>query len=526
MSETRERVRHRPRLIELFSLKYRAEKGILSTGAALTPAFASALMGLIFALDSFVVSQAEDLGFWISLSSLIARGQPLYAEAFDIKDPIFLWSIGVAHRVLGPVGPYVFSAVIVASAGPLSFLALRGRGIPRVLSLLSSIFFLGVLTGPFGDAFRSSTLPIVLILAGLVAAQKQRWSLTGGIVATIFFTKMAYLPLGVGLGWLALSQGSRAVKQALWGFGLTVSMTIGALAFRGELRGYLEMVRLNFHYREVYSAVVGLPSGPVSRLDLLNSMGSNQLLLAILLLLVSIIAANQRNGHDAHFYIAAILTLLGIGAVFSLSLLWYHHLQPLAVFALIVFMVAIPPLLDAESATFSFLRSLATSAVLLLVLFAPNIGFEFPDINSEDISSAIQPQLEVPAEATALPMMSPYFWSSPTPFARLGPNDDMGLFAFLPRDWVLVCRFGGPYGFETPAMAAEMVSCIEGRPEVLFVSPGFFSLRRPGPHSDEFDALVERIMSAKDRNFLCEAVPGRSQAQICWRTSPLTAGGA
>lgn len=526
MSDFRERVKPLFGFFRLDGTQQLSREGASSIGAATAPVFVSALIGTYFALSSFVVSQGEDFGLWLSLSSILARGQPLYAEAFDIKDPIFLWSLGIAYRVLGPVGPYVLSALIVAFAGPLTLLALRARGIPAVPSLLATIFVLGVLTGPFGEAFRSSTLPIVLTIAGLVAAQKKRWGLAGCVVALLFFTKMAYLPLGFGLGWLTIAHGSRATKRALQGFGFTSTTVIVVLALRGEFGAYLEMLRLNFEYRAAYADVVGRPSSPSGRLGLLDAFGANWILLAVLMILVVLISAHQRRSHDIQFAIAAMFTLVGIIAVFLLSLLWRHHLQPLALFALILFLVALPPPCDPKAAKSGLSRASSGIALLIMFLFAPKIGFGFPTVNSDDLSSVMHPQFVVPPEALTVYDMPPYFLGRPTQYARLGPNDDLGLFAFLPSEWVLACRFGGPYGFETTAMEAEMVSCIERRPEILFVSPGFFSLRRPGPYSDRFDDLVARLVYVKNRHYFCEAVPGRSEAEICWRAPLLMSGTA
>ena len=100
-------------------------------------------------------------------------------------------------------------------------------------------------------------------------------------------------------------------------------------------------------------------------------------------------------------------------------------------------------------------------------------------------------------------------------FSRLGPNDELGLAAFLPATWQLSCRFyGGQYGHESAEQERETIDCLTDNPEVLFISSGFFSLTRP---AGDYDSFRAKLIEVVDRNFDCIDVPARAGSQICTR---------
>ena len=89
------------------------------------------LVGAFFAIFTLHYSQAEDMGLFLSETAALARGQSLYRDIFEIKDPLFFYSSTLSTLLIGRSGPYILDALAVAFAAPVAYLALKSLFIDR-----------------------------------------------------------------------------------------------------------------------------------------------------------------------------------------------------------------------------------------------------------------------------------------------------------------------------------------------------------------------------------------------------------
>jgi len=251
--------------------------------------------GAVTALYTLSYSQAEDIGIFLSEASLISQGSRIYQDIFEIKDPLFLWTAGLSFRIFGRSGPYLMDTLFVAISANVGYWVARCFTLKRESSLVASAIFLGALSGAYFDSFRSTTIAIVLIPIAYACAVNRKWVLSGIICVIIVGFKMSFAPTLVGLLFIILWEKERLKNFSHFVIGaISCSATIIiALSVRGELSGYLEMLRLNFVYRETYPEIVGLQLGIRGYWNRLYTYGSSPILLmtvplALLLLSVTL----------------------------------------------------------------------------------------------------------------------------------------------------------------------------------------------------------------------------------------------
>lgn len=467
-------------------------------------------VGLVFAVFTLTYSQAEDMGQFLSQTAALVRGHHLYRDIWEVKDPLFFVIATLSTFVFGRGGPYIADALAVALSAPVSYLALKSMNINKQFSAIGAIIFVGSLSGAYFQSFRTGTICIVVLLLSMISMNKGKLFLTGVFFAIVVLLKMPYVPflvcpLVMGAGSFRSKRNSYRIT---FGFLLTLIFVFGLMQLRGELFPYFEMVKSNFKYRETYPSIVGFRPGLAGYIDTVNGNGSSfSLLLATAA--GSWLFIKRKNPYNSRFFIGMLSLQMAVLFVILTSAMWVHHLQILCLFGFATYAIVV------SSATDTFLKS-GTKALVAFLLVITSIsitGFNIPFKPQLEFSEVIDPKWTVPPEILYI-NKNVRFLKAELEFARLGPNDDFGLFTFLPNNWKLVCPEFAQYGHEDADWIADIANCLDQKPAVVIVSPGFFALSRA---SGDYEILKNKAQNVLDEKFNCVEVEERPGAFICER---------
>ena len=473
--------------------------------------------GILLGFFTLTYSQNEDMGIFLSETSLISKGHRIYTGIMEIKDPLFLWSGGISNWIFGSRAPFLLDAFFVMISPVIAYGFARSCKASKNWAMVSAVLFAGSLSGTYYQSLRTGTVALVLIVCTLWAAQNNRWTLSGVLSVLVIGFKMAYAPALLGIA--ALLIGKHFFKRLvpfLVGSITTAFAVLLLLWIRGELGGFFFMVRTNFVYRETYPEIIGFPAGLSGHIRVINSYSSSFNVLALIFVIMVLATGLMfRRGHNTKIATALCLTIFGCIVTLLSSAMWIHHLQLLALVSVSISVISGYYAGISESSPAHIDRLVGALVIVMLFVSLNVTGWKIPIRPQMSISHWLSPQWVEPGEITFL-KTSRIDLKEELNFARLGPNDDLGLAAFLTRDWRLVCHDYAQYGHETPAMVNVIIDCLIDKPNYVFVSPGFYGLERA---SGTYSSLKSRVTMALASNFQCVDIEQRPGSKFCTRIS-------
>jgi hypothetical protein len=474
------------------------------------------MVGVYVGLFTLAYSQNEDMGIFLSETSFIANGKGVYSEIFEVKDPLFLWLGGLTNWVFGLSGPYLLDVLFVIVSPLVAFKFARTLQLTQTWSIIVGISFCGSLGGIYYQTLRTGTIALVLVVLALTFAVKREWFTTGILCALVVGFKMAYAPILIGIAFYLICSPNKfkSISNFLFGALSTSTLILSGLWWRGELHGFVDMVTLNFHYREIFPKAVGFRPGIMGHIDIINGNSSSftWLIITLTVLVTIVLVLFRKNRQVLLINITLSLTFVGVLVFLLASAMWIHHLQPLSIISLVT--MSILGKLDGFRRESSLNYSWFFAPILILSVISINTtGWKIPVKPLSPVSTWFSPRWTTPPEADYLQKNSQNFRLKKD-FARLGPNDDLGLAAFLPSDWNLVCRDYAHYGHETSELVSEILKCIQTKPNYVLISPGFFALTRL---SGTYEQLKKSSSEVLGEYYECVAIEQRAGAQFCTR---------
>ena len=472
--------------------------------------------GVLLGFFTLTYSQNEDMGIFLSEASLISKGHRIYSGIMEIKDPLFLWFGGFANWVIGSRGPYLIDAFFVMISPVVAYGFARSCKASKTWSIGSAVFFAGSLSGTYYQSLRTGTVALVMVVCSLWAAQKNRWTICGFLSVLVIGLKMAYAPALLGIAALLIGKNiTKRLVPYLAGVISTSSSIFFMLWIRGELSGYFLMVKTNFMYRKLYPEIIGFPTGVNGHIQVINSYSSSfNILVLIFLTMLFATYVISRRGLNDKIAIALCLTFLGCIVVLLSSAMWIHHLQILSLVSISIAVISGLYAETFENKSSSSIRFIGVLVIVMLFVSLNVTGWKVPIRPQLPISQWLNPHWVEPGEITFLKLSDNELMNKRN-FARLGPNDDLGLAAFLSTEWRLVCSDYGQYGHETQAMVNKIIDCLANKPNYVFVSPGFYALERV---SGTYSSLKARASAALEKNYECLDIEQRPGAKFCTRT--------
>lgn len=483
-----------------------------------------AIFSFFICLMRLDYSQHEDMGIFLSEFALIANGNPPYTGIFEIKDPLFLLAGGFVYKVFGLQGVYLQDLILVATSGAVSYIISRRLGLNQLLSSVASIIFVLTLCGTYYQALRSTLFALTLILLSFNAVLANRYLIAGFIYALIGGFKMpllfilpSMLPLIV---WSKKEAGLRLdnLEQVVKGFFFGLLIILLIMLVWSDVPAYFSMVQENFSYAKNYPEIVGLKPGFSGHLKNIKSYGSNFYLSLLCFLVLLIFARYKTRENLASFTSLAFMSLMTL-ILAGLMVMWPHHLHvmvfyiwPLVLISFIFYQNIFIGEMSSNNNPIANPFAIVVSVIAISYAIHTS-GTSLPVKSLRTFENIIKPNWYIPPESKILE----HFYSNTKmekTFARLGPNDDMGLAAFLGKDWKLSCNRYCQAGFESEDVVKETLDCIKQKPNYLVVSQGFYDLNRSIGTFNEFRSSALSVIHEK---FTCQRISSDSLNQVCFR---------
>ncbi len=465
-------------------------------------------------------SQYEDMGIFLSEFALIAHGHLPYKEIFEIKDPLFLLEGGLVFKFFGLQGVYLQDTFLLSVSALLSYRISRKLQLIPLFAALGSIIFILTITGDYYQSLRSTLFALVLILVYINFFIEKNFLAAGFVVGLIGGFKMPYLFIAPALLPLLIFDrtNKKVINFSKLAIGFISSLIfIGLIMFKLNIvNDYINMVYENFSYAKNYSEIVGQNTGIKGHIINMVAYKSSFYLPVLFLIITSILTIIFLPKNKLVISLTLILISFLTLMLCAFMTMWPHHLH---VLTYLVWPLSISILLLLQNIIFVKSRlnfkqcSVYFISIILLIYTCVYSGTSLPTKFNQSIRTTFSPKWFLPPEVPLLNNLSAVSHFNKT-FARLGPNDDMGLAAFLTRDWVLSCSRYSQVGFESDLVIKETLNCIEKNPNFLVVSEDFFALNRP---VGNFNKFREDALAIVKKEFNCNLLPSRGRTLICSR---------
>ena len=473
------------------------------------------VIGALISVVTVSFTQAEDMGIFLTVSSLVSKGYKLYSEIFEIKDPVFFYTAAGMIKIFGIPGAFMIDLILITISPIISFFALRNLEFSREVSFASSILFTLALTGAYYQSFRTQILAILILLFIIVISGKKNF-LVGIFLSIMIFTKLnfiLFIPFIILIVYLKSKTIFKDVKKISLGFISNSLILIGFMQARNEFIPYLKMVKTNFRYAENYQKIVGLPDGIIGHFELWNSNNKSMVYFIYSVLLNLIIWKKGYFRSLSKIQISALISINVTSVMFiALTNFWPHHLQFLSISALLNFAIIFQSAQDIkiratpqkilnnrkDLTTFRGNTIGSTFLFILVILCAVNFsGLTVPTGVKMNLNKWIVPNWTVPPEIISLNSIERGSGLK-IKVARLGMNDDLGYGAFLDTTkYQFMCSRPAITGFETKGEITRFLSCVANNVDVLTIGPMFESVTRQYGNYTMFTREAKIMLSEK-----------------------------
>lgn len=446
-----------------------------------------------------------DQGVFLSIAARMLDGDRLYADVIDNKDPLFFYAHAGALWIGGWKGPAALDALWLGVAALSFALLVRELGAPSSAVVAGFLMYPLALTASWYE-------PGLTMLGGLALAPlvgwlwlRGRFAFAGAVLAVVVLFKITVglvaLASVAALLLMAVPDGSRLrhVTRAAMGLVGTVSVAVAFLAVRGELVRYVEVLSFNVRYPDAARRAQGGTGGVGSHLAVIREFflqsGRWQWPLAIasLVVLVAAVALAWRKGGPAFRRLAAVAVTTSLGALVTLALtaIWTHHLQMLALAAVLIAVVVI----SATAVRLGARSGVAVAAALVAFALWGSLKHEKdwrPGKAWESGRSSVGADLLEKARTRFYPH------ADRVPYIVFGSNSENAHAVFIDSSFELECRWFHLYPNNAAEHLAETLDCAEAkRPELVLVTVGFFEPRAGGHAWEDFVSGARALLESE-----------------------------
>jgi hypothetical protein len=441
---------------------------------------------------------AGDLGTFVTVAARLLRGDRLYADVLDTKDPLFFYADAAALRIGGWRGPAALDAVWlgIGATSMAGFLFTLTRA--RWAAVAGFAVYPLLLTSNWYSAGLSQLAALSLApLIGWLAACR-RWFLAGLVVgvAALFKSNLGLVLIATPAALLVRSTG-RTVLHTLAklasGIGAALAILAVVMAVRGELVPYIGVLHENVLYSNDVLAYREHGSGVLGHLRIVRDETPHLRTLGALIVLAAAVAVwmgvrGSRTARPRGEPVLALVLLLVGAAIFvtlALTAVFPSHMQMVAyleTLLLVYLAAAVSTLLSGRAGGLA----IGTAAIICLAGLWLLGGTARPALWSSTAARWRDPPLEL--TANALERAAPAAPRSPTiSYARIGWNDD-GHAAFLDDRFDLACPRFQQYRW-IRAFDAVRACLEEKKPELIATAPPF---SEPDSRNDRWTAFVRQ----------------------------------
>jgi hypothetical protein len=420
-----------------------------------------------------------DAGVFLSVEGRLLAGDKLYKEVFDNKDPLFYYTQSVALEALGWLGPFLLDVVWVAGASMGAYLLTWAITRDRIISVAAQLLYPLALTGPYYFAGYNELPGLALLPVFALLVYRGSLLSAGFVAAGILLLRLSLFPFVLAVGIVSLVPTRRALGVSLRNAGVlfgtmaaVLATSLAALALRGELVPYLDVLTENVAYAERALETVRGTRGAVGHLrfaaEHIPAAGLGLVCLALGAVAVAAARPNPRRRLAASPLTAlTAATALASVLIIASTALWSHHLIVLALPATCVALLALQA--TAEGFAGSPLKPVASGTIAVLFIAGAtylrlpameNVR-SWADAPEQDVSDALQRAATVLTQRDAR-------WR----YFHMGANSERAHGAFLPPNFRLACPRFHQYPWLPPKALRETIECVKHeRPQLIAVTP-------------------------------------------------------
>lgn len=452
-----------------------------------------------------------DGGVFLSVAGGLNQGLQLYTEIWDNKDPIFFLVLAALDR-LAPIAPFLADWLWLALASWGTWML--AASIMRVeralfLSLLASPLILTGVTYVAGYTHTPGTA-LALLAIGLFA---RGWSVAAGVtLGLLVFTKILLAPFAIAalcLPAITRSTRSRGVRSGI-AWATTVGVGLLALSLISSPAGYLDMIQRNRRYATDVMLFFDFGDGVGGHFDKLRGEMPWGMMAASVVIIITLTMATDRVltrrwNDKSHVLMTGWLwaASLTAGAAIALTYIWDHHLQVLALPAVIA-AVVLGALWPSNLPQWAWLISMSGLSLVLSGWLTPGAWLAQVDQVNLDYNAKIAAVSEVPATAVLLNQLS----ENTSTYAVVGTNDERGFMRDVRPGLQLGCPQFHLYRFSPPSDFDHMRACIR-TVDSLVVSDIIAEYA-----TGEREESVNQLLATIDEQFTCDTVEHR---RLCTR---------
>ena len=432
-----------------------------------------------------------DRGVFASVAERLVAGDRLYVDVWDNKEPLFYLTLSLGRTV----SPYmdVVLELLWLLIGSYATYAIARTFHTRVSTGLLTGFAVAplILTGSAYYAGFTHLPGTILVLSSFALLVRGHLLAAGLLLPVIGGFKILALPVALAMvvAYLVLHRTLTWVRYLI-GVGVGSAALAILLILRGELVGFLNLIRTNITYSQ--SDIADAYEIPIWRHLEPVLQGPTIALLATILLILALTRSYLNHETRDLWWVTVTVSLAALIVVVATGL-WPHHGQIFflsGVLAAVLVTAALPTFESLDITAF-----VGIAAVAVLLSGAPSLRDTADDILSAPSRLA---DLGRVADATAsLAAVAP----SGSSYARLGKNTDdthaQGL-----RDLDLACYQFLQYPYDPPENLERIPECLSNA-DFLIVDPTF----TPEPGQDAWNSFVTDASEALLRAFDCQSQP-------------------
>ena len=416
--------------------------------------------------------QGGDIGLFITVSSLVAKGYKLYTEAFEIKDPLFFYSAAISFKVFGIKGFFILDLLYITISPLFSYFVLKTFQVRDKIAIFTSIIFSLTLTGLYYESFRTQFAAILIVICIYIAAALRNPIYIGFLTFLLFGFKLPMIIFVIPIIFIypEIITKSKNFIQFISAFFIPELILLVAMFFRGELYFYFIMIKENMFYSSNFQEVVGLPSGYLGHL-VIWAQERSSLQAFIFLQLINLFMLIKVN----HFRKLGLFNLFNSFFVFLylfLTLIWtFHHLQILSLFLLfqIAYMLSVLQIVYKKIKSRFIKSAMVIISCVLFILITRVFGTDYSLKPKMKLSNWYTGGFYEPSEIKVINSIKKNRFT----FARLGANDDGGYAAFLPDKARYVCARSILQGNELKSEAERFLKCLKSDADFIIIAPSF-----------------------------------------------------
>lgn len=462
---------------------------VLSAWATRIGATGFIALAWLVAASRAVPYRDGDRGVFASVAERLVSGDRLYVDVWDNKEPLFYLTLSLGRSVSPEMDVVLELLWLLVGSYATFAIARTFRNSTPISAVVGFAVTPLILTGSSYYAGFTHLPGTVLVLVSVALVVRGHLFSAGLLLPVIAGFKILVLPVALAvLITYALIHRSLPWRRFVVGGAVSFLLLLALLALRGELIGFLTVIRTNMAYSQAdladsYNVPVWSHLEPVMQ-------GPTVALLATTLLILALSRVHLTEQSRELWWVAFAAFSAGL-LVVAITGLWSHHGQ---IFFASAVLAAV--MLTTMLATFRSLNLTSLTGLIALAVLLSGV----PSLRALADAALSAPTRFVDLSRASDATVSLQSIANPgSTYARLGKNTEDSHAQGL-RDLELVCYQFLQYPYDPPENLTRIPECLPTA-DFVIVDPTFAS--ESGQQT--WNNFIEASSTILRRDFECRA---------------------